>query len=235
MNIAVCESDKTSAQRLKKYLLDYKTKNLLSLEITQMDDISKILSEKREGEFDVIFASSEFFKGSTGKRTLLRMLRLAMKQGGYIVLISDGTEFLDDNYETLPFGLIVRPVTKKTVFKIADNLVKHSVSDKRAFVFERNGMRNIFFASKISYISSYGRKVIMHTGTREISVYGSLNEIAESECFRDFIRIHCSFLVNPDYVLSLDRGMVYIDNHTSDVLPISRSRRKQVLDQLIMG
>ena len=80
--------------------------------------------------------------------------------------------------------------------------------------------------NEIIYIESYRHKIIFHTEERSYSIYKPLGEIEGMLAGMGFTRIHKSFIVNMEYVRSVNNYILTLYNGMNFIVP--RGRYKEV-------
>ena len=80
------------------------------------------------------------------------------------------------------------------------------------------------------YIESEKKALHIHTNKGIINFISKLSDI-EKELPKGFIRTHQSFLVNADYIDSLDSSKVKLSNRKE--LPVSRYRGKNIKEKFL--
>lgn len=82
-----------------------------------------------------------------------------------------------------------------------------------------NGTKVKLPISKIYYLESNARKVIAHVNGEDVEFYSKLDDLETMLSAAGFFRVHQSYLVNGQYVNSISRDKIVVNN---DFLPISR-------------
>lgn len=99
---------------------------------------------------------------------------------------------------------------------------KQSEEETRDFLFVKSGkqIHRISYSS-IIYIEALKEYIAIHASTGTILVYKRMKEMAE-QLPASFVRIHNSYIINMQYIKSIEPGLVEIHNTK---LPVSNSYR----------
>lgn len=104
------------------------------------------------------------------------------------------------------------------------------MGNEREYVWENKGQLIHLYEEDIYYIHLENRKVYVHTMDAVYVIGTGINELEVRLGGTAFVRTHYSYLVHIRQLLSL-RGNE-VDLRNGDVVPISRNRRLQVLEQV---
>lgn len=82
--------------------------------------------------------------------------------------------------------------------------------------------------NKIIYLSSHGKKTLIHTEDRDYETPQLLKEIEKKLSAKIFIRIHKQFIVNINFILKIQyyeggRYMAYLKDEDESMLPVSKN------------
>ena len=103
--------------------------------------------------------------------------------------------------------------------------------DKRVFVAESKGERNLIEYSRILFFESREKKVFLSTESEEYGFYDTLDEL-ENRLDDAFLRCHRSYIVNTSRIakVEISASRVMLDDGTA--LPLSRSYKPAVKEYL---
>lgn len=138
-----------------------------------------------------------------------------------VIFITGYVEYVSDVYETEHIYFIKKPVSREYLEKALSKALSGEKSKSTVFSVRINGATQLVDLREILFMESFYRKIRFHLWNESIECYGSFSNLPE------FVRehmIHChkSFLVNPDYIRTMDHQKFLIKDGTS--VPISRSR-----------
>ncbi len=94
-----------------------------------------------------------------------------------------------------------------------------------------NGGFRWLLSDDVRYVEVYGHSLIYHTTEGELRAAGAIGPLAEELAPYHFLQCARFFLVNLKYVTGIDGGDLLLGE---DRIPISRRRRKEILDALLL-
>ena len=123
----------------------------------------------------------------------------------YIVFISQYANLVFKSFKVRPFDFLPKPITKKD---LADVLLEINNDYLKKFDIEKPELLNIKIGSKIYqipkseivFLEKYGNKCIVHSKTKTVYCYQSLDTIYDKLGNADFIRCHKSYIVNKNFI-----------------------------------
>lgn len=99
---------------------------------------------------------------------------------------------------------------------------------------QNGGVQNRLDISSIRYIEALNKKLIIYQDSQVISVYDSIS-VMEDKLGDKFFRCHRSYLVNTDYIQSVNLPAMELSLSTGERLPIARSNRARAKELLSIG
>jgi len=136
-----------------------------------------------------------------------------------IIFVTNSTEHVYEGYLYKAFAYILKDSMND---KLPDATLRYmkeiSTAEEYLNITSEGAVKRIPI-SKIVYIESDARKLILHMKNDTVSFYGKLSEIEEMLKDNDFKRIHQSYLVKNSAVTKYTKASVFIGDL---VLPVSR-------------
>ncbi len=200
----------------------------------QIDDYLKgshLLQAMEDGSFyNLIYLDIEM--PDIDGITLARKIRDQDEQV-LLVYVSSHEKYMIDLFEVSPFRFIRKPVEKDVFDKILGEAMKKMLGSQSYFTYESGWNECRILIRDIYYFESSGRQVSIVTESGRETFYGKLDEIEKriNEMDKCFIRIHQSYLINPEKVFKVGTGEIELANKA--VLPISKKRQKEVNAQYL--
>lgn len=129
-----------------------------------------------------------------------------------------------------PICYLKKPYDDATLLvnlKIAFIKIEDGKKDYDTKVKINDGKRSYQIDKKeILFLLSDGNYVCVHLkGNQQIMVRAKLNDLSKKEGFKDFIRTHVRFLVNPDHIFHYNYRFLEVQNHK---IPISEKYRPEM-------
>jgi hypothetical protein len=114
---------------------------------------------------------------------------------------------------------------EKNLNKINESL-KTSNLDNQSLSFKENENYCVIKCDDLIYLSSHGKKIILHTTEKDYEINQLLKDI-KKKLSGSFIRIHKQFIININYVSQIKyyeggRYMAYLKDEDESALPVGR-------------
>ena len=160
----------------------------------------------------------------------------------YVTSFSD-RETVKEAANTEPMGYLVKPIDEKDLLS-AIEIALYNFNKKIDLENEKhkNRLANTIFIKDaqafvkvkiedISYAEAQDNYTFIHTTQKKYLLSSTLKLVEERLRPWDFIRIHRSYLINPDKIVKLAEGYVYIDDKP---LSISKKYKKEFIQKINM-
>ncbi len=231
MQIAVCDDEKVFLDLFSGYIKNcMATCEEYNNEVT-IDAYSSgelLLEAYNQGQtYDIIFLDIRM-DGLNGFDTA-KMIR-ELDSRTMIVFITSLSDYIFNSFEYRPFWFLIKPVSEEKfryVFFKALTELKHIRTREFSFFTREHGLLSLEI-SKICYLESVLRRIIIQTTMEQYTYYANISSEEEKLIKYDFVRIHKGYLVNMAYIQRINKNNVVLKN--SVVLPLSEHRYKAVFD-----
>ncbi len=217
LSIAICDDEKVQINSLKKAVECYLDLKGLKYNIAEFNSGEALINSTFKEYYDIIFLDIEM-TGLNGVETARKIRR--NQNRSIIIFVTAYPDFVFQGYEVRALNYILKPYKTEKIMQVLYSALE-----------EIDDITNIFYAvelkggtqklnlSKTIYFVSDKRKVCAVTDRDKIEFYKKLNEL-EKELPNFFIRIHQRYLVNINYVTSVESNIAVVNN---EVLPVSRT------------
>jgi Response regulator of the LytR/AlgR family len=205
MLICICDDFQADRLHIKKLINSYCVNESLDAEIISFDSGETLLKyyADKKPSFDIVFL--DIYMGGKNGIQAARQIR-EYDSDCKIIFTTSSSEHALESFEVLPFNYLVKPILKPvfdSAFEKALRAIDKEKQKSLSFLTGSN-IRTVYFKDVV-YIGSNARLISIHTATGEdFSNKAKLDEIQKQINDRRFIRCHKSFLVNMDYVLSVE-------------------------------
>ncbi|WP_124098315.1 response regulator transcription factor [Ruminococcus sp. Marseille-P6503] len=237
IKIAVIGKNICDSRFIKEKLADYDIKTDIDLQIRCFEKCETLDEEYSVfNRFDLIIlydGYSERDSSLSGIELAGRIRSVYGDEKAELIFISDNERSACEAIRFRPFDFILNPVTSEALFNALDRYVRNKCGSFHRFSFIKDRTENIIMVSRIRYLQSMGKRLIIHTVNDNIEIYGRLSEVMKQDCFSDFILIHKSYLVNPGFIERYTYNKVYVYGKEKEELPVSRNRQDEVKKLLI--
>lgn len=240
IRIAICDDDVVMTTAIEEMINNIETEQGIKVNCEIFFDGSTLVEYIRKGTYyDLIYLDIEMKKiNGINAAELIR----DMEVPALIVYVSNYEKYLKELFNTEPFRFLSKPIDSdafRSIFLAAYKRIR-----QRAEYFSFTYNKSLFKIplSRIYYFESSNRIIYIHLAgnfknentefnTGEHKFYGKMNDIEAELSYSNsrFIRIHQSYLVNFDYIKSMNFNSITMFDGT--VLQISEDRQKNVRTQ----
>lgn len=221
INIAICDDDKQQIFNLKKNIVDIFKKLDKDVNIKVFNDGNKLINFylSKENYFDIVFL--DIIMPETNGVEVAKKIR-AYDAFVNIVMVTVSNQYLLDGYDFNAYAYILKPYEYEEIEKVTTKLISkiNCEKEKNICITNKNNIYKLKI-TKIMYLESILRKVkIKCSEKNEYELYTKLDELEEKLEKSDFIRCHRSFLVNMNYIASIENNELILLN--GEHIPISK-------------
>jgi DNA-binding LytR/AlgR family response regulator len=135
---------------------------------------------------------------------------------------------LDYLLKPVKFERFVKAINRFFEAKLKSNTDNKTTKTRPHIIIKSEGAFHKITTSDLIYVESLSEYLRYHTLSDKLMVYGTLANVAKDLKPDGFIRIHKSFVVSKQHILSISGNQVFL---TKDIrLPIGRTFKTEVLD-----
>ena len=228
LKIAIVDDKIDDAKILQQFILKFQNSNSVSFNITFFDRGINFI-DPFDDTYDAVFLDIDM--------PLMSGLEVAKKIREYqskmnIVFVTNYASLAVDGYGVDALGFVVKPIKEIDVFSILEKLLKkieEERSDTKIVIKIKNGYKTVKI-SDIKYLEVVIHDVYFYTNEGVYKTRGVLKNIEKSFDKKKFVKCSSCFLVNLDYIDSIDKDDVKIDGKR---LKIARTRKKDFLEAFL--
>ena len=228
LRIAICDDDKIILRILTDKIQKYNFSDSSSLEIEPFLSGQDFLNSQKKFPYDVVFLDIDMPE----KSGFDIAEQINNSSGTLIVFVTLYDELVYSSIKFRPFRFI-----RKSYLEAELNEVLSSVN---AEFLKRNSARKFAFQTQVGevfvdlslveYIEIYSHWLMVHIkGNECLKCYGSLSDMEHELNDYDFVRTHKSYLVNCEYIFSIERNQIVLDDKTT--IPVSRYKVEMVKEK----
>lgn len=226
MRIAIVEDNIEYAKSLEKYIEQYGKEFNLSLTVSYFPNGEQFI-DAYKSNFEIIFMDIEMpimdgIEASTKVRDVDSQC--------VIIFISNYMKYAIKGYSVNALDYLTKPLTYSTFKNTMDKAVL-SIKKKVQKTIIVNDVANTYRINinDIVYIEVFKHRVFYHTTQGDFDTRSTLTECEKELPSNQFVRCNSGYIVNLQYVTGISYDDLKIYNTT---LPISRNRKKALLDSL---
>ncbi len=223
MKILLIEDDFIYAETLKVILV--KNLSIDFYDITCVDNYEDFMEVKQTTKFDLIICDLILSTEKSG----IDVLEVANQNKIPIILITSSSDliFYEKAKSIKAINYLIKPIHPITLISIIEKIFAEQQSNYLILKDNSNKYIQVPF-DEIHWIESDRNYSTIVTKKRKNSIKVSLSQLITKLDYR-FQRCHHSFIVNVNFISSIDTDGALINN---TFIPIGRSYRKKVLDTL---
>ncbi len=234
--IAICDDDERITKEIESLLSECGRKYGVKHEIAVFYDGKELEESMLQGERYTIIYLDIAMKQQNGLVTASNIRKLDEKT--FLIYISAYEQYIEEIFEAIPFRFIKKPIDSQRFLDVYGLVYKKYQSTYMSINCNFKKEIKKIFLNDILYFESSGRYILIkyRNGTQE-NFTGKIENISMELEKRNapFLRIHQSYLVNFNAIISRTRLEMYLEN--GQILPISRGRKKEIDDAycVLMG
>lgn len=209
MRILICDDDELIVEQIQKYLkCFFKQEHLKCPSIAVFYNGESLLEDK--GEKDILFLDVEM----PGMNGIYVGNELKKANNNIIIfIVTSFIEYLDEAMRFHVFRYLSKPLDKQRFFRNMSyaidfyNSITYKIPiETKQGVFSMN-------ASSIITVEALGRKVIIHTTSRDYESVHSMQYWQDTLPKNRFFQTHRSYIVNFEHIKNFDHTMVYMEDN----------------------
>jgi DNA-binding LytR/AlgR family response regulator len=204
INIGICDSNKDTRRELCSFINTYFSSNSYSYNVFEFESaeaLTVFFENKDNDNLDLLFTEL----GMQNLFIVLKKIRQNYEQLS-IVINSTKSAYALKSFELWPLYYNIKPMLYSTLSKIMDRFIfiNNNIREENVLIKNGNKFMNLSF-NEISFIESQNTTIRIHMNNYEVlKTYGKLDDIEKQLSNSRFLRCHKSFLINMDYVKSVD-------------------------------
>lgn len=233
INIAICDDDVPMTAAIEEMLYKISSEQNIPTNCEVFFDGSTLIKNIQIGAYyDLIYLDVEMqTMGGIRAAEIIRDMEIP----ALIIYVTSHEECWQELFGTEPFRFLSKPINEEKFYAFYMAAYKRLQRRTEYFSFTYNKSYMKVPLNSIFYFESSNRVVYIHMSkmgkVENNKFYGKLNDVEEqlSSGNNRFIRIHQSYLVNFDYIKSMN--FVDVCMADSTILQISEDRQKDVRTQ----
>lgn len=206
MKIAICDDEQACVDKLCVLITAYCTGKRITCECQTFTD-PLAFNNSDLASYDVVFLDANM--GEVDGIAAAKALR-EVNSAAVLCYVSGFVEYAPLGYRVDAFRYLMKNDLDGSFADCMDEIVeKLEISNKRLSVVTTEGEQNITIASLV-FLESFSHQILLHLsdGTTLSSRQYSLSELFDLLIPHAFIRIHKSYLVNPEYITAIRNRVV---------------------------
>ena len=233
LSIAVCDDDINELSNLVQLINLYRVAKNLSCEYTSFSNSLELVSTLEKGKRFDFYCLDIIMPGFSGIE-VAKEIRMFDKTVP-IVFFTSAPEFALESYSVKAINYVLKPISKEKLFITFDDLLEqmNAVKNTDAFIIKsKSGIQKVLI-SNLTFAEVIGRNVQYHLLSGKVI---ECTEAFSSVCdklmkYRCFIKPHRSFLVNMQYVDTIENHQITLQTFSS--IPVAQGKVKELKHQYL--
>lgn len=229
MEIAICDDMIPFTSWLEEKVIELGKKYMIDIENDIFFDGGRLVDHIKNGKkYDLIFLDIEML-GINGVDVAFQIRKYDSRV--LIIYVTSHESYAPEAFEVSAFRFLIKPVDIEVLDRYFCSALKEIENKPLYFEYHYNKISHKLAIKDIMYFQSDRRITYIITNNSMVKCYEKLNiierKISDSKVI--FLRVHQSFLVNPEYVDTYMYDSIKLTDGT--VISISFKRRKEVSQQ----
>ncbi len=226
IRIAFVEDDAAYRKEYTQYIRKYEQESGERFSIEEFTDGDEI-TENYRAAYDIILMDIEmtFMNGMKAAEEIRKLDSEVV-----IIFITNMPQYVMDGYKVEAFDYILKPITYFAFSQCIARALHRMKKRTREYITIaiKSGMQRLEIAD-IQYVEVQNHELVYYTSQGDFSTRGSMKEAEEALKNYSFFRCNKCYLINLENVERIQNNDVIIGEH---VIAVSRSRRKELMDEL---
>lgn len=205
LHIAICDDLQSDRLQIEKLIKCSQLKEDANINIISFENGESLVKYyfHAKPSFDIIFLDI-YMNGENGIKAAKQIRKYDLNCK--IIFITSSVEHALESFEVYPFNYLIKPITKNLFDSVFEKAIKElNIAKKKSLSVKIGPSIQTIFYKDILFIESDAKILTIHADkNKSFSFNSKLDNIEEQINDNRFIRCHKSFLVNMDYVSSLD-------------------------------
>lgn len=204
MRILICDDDRVSIEKIRKYLQEYFTLHGYEMpEFVSFSEGRSLLADT--GQKDIVFldieipGSNGIFVGNQLKEANPHLL---------IFIITAHMQYLDDAMRFQVFRYLSKPLEKERLFKNMDDAMRLYYHLFSTVIIDDGNTSTKVSESDIIYIEAQLRITLVHTVSGVYPAKKTIHSWINTLNTESFFQSHKSYIVNMNYVSEFNHEMI---------------------------
>lgn len=201
MNIGICDDLCSDLVLLEKYILHYMNTQSIDCKISKFESGENLLADLKNKQYDILFLDI-YMEGKNGIETA-RIIRDAGLEC-IIIFTTTSPDHALDGFEVGAVHYLLKPLNYENV-KNGLERCKQVFTQSRQYI-EVKSARTItrILLNDLIFAEVYSNTLLIHTPSKEVKTYVSLDEFMKLLPAENFLRCHRSYVVNMNFIASQD-------------------------------
>lgn len=201
MNIGICDDLCSDLALLEKYILRYMNSHNIDCAISKFESGEDLLEDLKYKQYDILFLDI-YMKGKNGVETAHAIRDAGLKC--IIIFTTTSPDHALDGFEVGAVHYLMKPLTYENI-KSGLERCNQIFAQSRQYIEVKSGRTIIrILLNDLIFAEIYSNTLLIHTLSKEVKTYISLDEFMKLLPAENFLRCHRSYVVNMNFIASQD-------------------------------
>lgn len=233
LHIAICDDNVSELSNMVTLITEYRKSKHINCEYAVFSNGFDLIASFDKGKRYDVYCLDIIMPGFSGIE-LAKEIREYDKSTP-IIFFTTSKEFALEGYAVKAINYVLKPVSKATLFSVLDELLEiiKAQKDEDAFLVKSNEGIQKILRSNLVFVEVIGRNVLYHLRSgKVIECVESFNSICNTLMkYKEFIKPHRSYLVNMQYIDTIDTRELILQTLTS--IPIAQGKAREIKQEYL--
>lgn len=210
IKIAICDDDVIMTSTIDMIVAQcFESKSEYEVDIYfSADWLNSVLEEHR---YNIYILDIEM-QGMNGLE-LARSIR-KKDEDAVIIFMTSYSDYMQRAFDVRAFNFLNKPIDEVRAKQVILKAIAFVEDNRKNFIFKKGRTINAIYYRDILYLESVDRFIVVHTEKEDIKYYGRIRELMNSLNCRLFARVHNSYIINMNYVKTIEKDKVILKDDT---------------------
>ena len=233
LQIAICDDNIDELANMIQLINQYRSTKQLNCEYVVFQNGFELISTLEKGKKFDIYCLDIIMPGFMGI-DVAKEIRTFDKTSP-ILFFTSSSEYALESYSVKAINYVLKPISKEKLFFTFDDILEHIKVEKNndcIIVKSNEGIQKILI-SNLVFAEVIGRNVLYHLlSGKVIECTESFSAVCENLLkFNCFIKTHRSFIVNMQYVNTIENKKVTLQSLSS--VPVAQGKAREIKQQYL--
>jgi len=228
LQIAICDDNIDELSNMMQLINQYRAVKHLNCEYAVFPNGFELVSALEKGKRFDIYCLDIIMPGFTGIDVSKEIRKY--DKNAPILFFTSSTDYAVESYSVKAVNYVLKPITKEKLFITFDDMlerIKLDKSDDAIIVKSNEGIQKILI-SNLVFAEVIGRNVLYHMFSgKVIECTEPFSNVCDNLLkYNSFIRPHRSFIVNMQYIDTIENNLMTLQTLSS--IPIAQGRAREI-------
>ena len=231
LRIAFCDDETEILEELESLTEQYCADRGCRMEYQAFHSPLELIAQIEKGmRFDILFLDV-LMPGVNGIETAqeIREYDSAMK----IIFLTSSAEYAVESYTVNAYFYQLKPIWPESFYRLMDSVLKECAQEQRRSLILRckSGITQISL-DRLMYCEVQGRTLVFHMQNGEqLESVGSMDDLSgQLAKYNNFLRAHRSYLVNMEYIKTISKAILMVNQ---DEIPVPHGKCSEIKNQYL--